>query len=93
MLKRLLGHDPVLNPRFQDFVAHYSFTIKPCAVGKGNEKGRVESGVGYVKKNFLSGLEISDFKVLGPGAKLWLDTVANVRLHSETHEQPVERFN
>ena len=93
VLKRLLGQDPVLNPRFRDFAAHYGFTIKPCAVGKGNEKGRVESGVGYVKKNFLSGLEISDFKVLGPGAKLWLDTVANVRLHSETHEQPVQRFN
>ena len=93
VLKRLMGQDPVLNPRYRDFAAHYGFTIKPCAVGKGNEKGRVESGVGYVKKNFLNGLEISDFKVLGPGAKLWLDTVANVRLHSETHEQPFKRFN
>jgi hypothetical protein len=93
VLKRFIGQDPVLNPRYRDFAAHYGFTIKPCAVAKGNEKGRVESGVGYVKKNFLSGLEISDFKVLGPGAKLWLDTVANVRLHSETHEQPLKRFN
>lgn len=59
---------------------------------KGNEKGRVESGVGYVKKNFLNGLEISDFKVLGPAAKVWLDTVANVRIHRETHERPPARF-
>src|SRR6516225_9652415 len=28
---------------------------------RGNEKGRVESGVGYVKKNFLHGLELTDF--------------------------------
>jgi hypothetical protein len=57
-------------------------------VGKGNEKGRVENGVGYVKKNFLAGLELSDFSALHPAAKHWLDTVANVRLHGETREQP-----
>lgn len=92
VLKRLVGQDPVLNPRYRDFAQHWGFTIKPCGVRKGNEKGRVESGVGYVKKNLLNGLEISDFKVLGPAAKLWLDTIANVRLHNETHEQPLVRF-
>ena len=92
VLKRLVGLDPVFNPRYRDYAEHCNFTIKPCGVRKGNEKGRVESGVGYVKKNFLNGLEISDFKVLGPAAKLWLDTVANVRIHRETHEQPQARF-
>ena len=50
VLKRLVGQDPVLNPRYRDFALHWGFTIKPCGVRKGNEKGRVESGVGYVKK-------------------------------------------
>ena len=85
VLKRLVGQDPVLNPRYRDFARHWGFTIKPCGVGKGNEKGRVESGVGYVKINLFNGLEISDFKVLGPAAKLWLETIANGRLHNETH--------
>ncbi len=37
---------------------HYGFTIAPCGVRKANEKGRVENGVGYVKKNFLAGLDL-----------------------------------
>ena len=41
---------PVLNPKYADFAAHNGFRIVPCNVGKGNEKGRVENGVGYVKK-------------------------------------------
>ena len=92
VLKRTLGNDPVLNPKYLDFANHYGFTIAPCGVGKGNEKGRVESGVGYVKKNFLSGLQIGDFKDLKPAALHWLDTVANVRTHGETGRKPVEMF-
>jgi hypothetical protein len=29
---------------------------------------RVENGVGYIKKNFLNGLELSDFSVINPAA-------------------------
>ena len=58
VLKRALGEAPVFNPKYLDFAAHNGFTITPCNVGKGNEKGRVENGVGYVKKNFLAGLAI-----------------------------------
>lgn len=55
-------------------------------------KGRVESGVGYVKKNFLNGLQISSFESLNPAAVQWRDTVANVRIHGETHQKPLELF-
>ena len=92
VLRRLTGEAPVFNPRYLDFANHYGFTIKPCGVRKGNEKGRVESGVGYVKKNLLNGLEIPDFSTLNPQAKIWLDTIANVRIHGETHQRPVDRF-
>jgi transposase len=88
VLKRALGEAPVFNPKYLDFANHNGFTIVPCNVGKGNEKGRVENGVGYVKKNFLAGLEIPDFSVLNPATKHWLDTVANVRLHGETRDKP-----
>jgi Integrase core domain len=88
VLKRAVGEAPVLNPKYLDFATHHGFTIAPCNVGKGNEKGRVENGVGYVKKNFLAGLAIPDFSALNPAARHWLDTVANVRLHGETREQP-----
>jgi len=92
VLKRLTGEAPVFNPRYLDFARHAGFTIKPCNVRKGNEKGRVESAVGYVKKNFLNGLEINDFSALNPAARIWLDTIANVRIHGETHKRPVDLF-
>jgi transposase len=92
VLKRIVGKDPVFNPKYLDFANHHGFTIVPCAVGKGNEKGRVESGVGYVKKNFLSGLDIPDFNALNPAVIHWLNTVANVRRHGQTGKRPVDRF-
>jgi transposase len=92
VLHRFIGKDPVLNPKYLDFANHYGFKIVPCGKGKGNEKGRVENGVGYVKKNFLNGLEIVDFSHLSPAAGHWLDNIANVRTHGETGQRPVDMF-
>ena len=92
ILKRITGQDPVFNPRYLDFAGHYGFRIVPCGVGKGNEKGRVENAVGYIKKNFLAGLEADDFKNINPAARHWLDTVANVRIHGATRKRPVDLF-
>ena len=92
VLRRITGEAPVFNPRYLDFARHYGFRIVACNKGKGNEKGRVESGVGYVKKNLLNGLEVSDFKTLNPAARLWMDGIANVRAHGETHQRPLDRF-
>ncbi|MEA3278493.1 MAG: IS21 family transposase [Pseudomonadota bacterium] len=92
VLRRLTGEAPVFNPRYLDFSRHAGFTIRACNVGKGNEKGRVESGVGYVKKNFLNGLGLTEFSAMNPAVRTWLDTVANVRMHRETHQRPVDLF-
>jgi transposase len=92
VLRRIIGRPPVFNPKYLDFANHYGFSISACNVGKGNEKGRVENAVGYVKKNLLAGLEIPDFAAIGPAAKHWLETVANVRIHGESRQKPVERF-
>ena len=92
VLRRIIGRPPVFNPKYLDFANHYGFSISACNVGKGNEKGRVENAVGYVKKNLLAGLEIPDFAAIGPAAKHWLETVANVRIHGESRQKPVELF-
>ena len=92
VLQRLSGLAPVFNPRYVDFAHHYGFEIAACNVGAGHEKGRVESAVGYVKKNLLAGLEITDFSQLNPIARQWLDEIANVRVHGETRRRPVEMF-
>ena len=82
----------VFNPRYLDFANHYGFQIRACGVGQPQEKGRVENGVGYVKKNFLNGLELSDFQIVNPAARYWLETVANVRIHGQTQKMPQELF-
>jgi transposase len=92
VLQRLVGVAPVFNPKYLDFSRHWGFEIKPCNVRSGNEKGRVENGVGYVKKNFLAGLELPDFCAMQPAATLWMETVANVRMHESTHQRPMDRF-
>lgn len=92
VIRRLVGLGPVFNARYLDFANHYGFKIRACSVGKGNEKGRVENGVGYVKKNFLAGLDFPDFSSVNPAAKHWLERIANVRIHGATHKQPIELF-
>lgn len=92
VLEHPVGGPAQFNPRYLDFAAHHGFHPVACQVRKANEKGRVESGVGYVKKNFLNGLEIPSFEAVNPAARLWLDTVANVRIHGETHAKPLDRF-
>jgi transposase len=92
VLEHRQGLPAEFNPKYLDYATHTGFSIVACGVRKANEKGRVENAVGYVKKNLLAGLEISDFEVLGPAARIWLDTVANVRIHGETHKKPAELF-
>jgi transposase len=93
VLKRIVGQDPVFNPRYLDFAKHFDFTIIPCGKAKGNEKGRVENGVGYVKKNLLAGLDLPQFEAMAPLAQHWLENIANVRIHGETRKKPVEMFS
>jgi len=92
VLQRLVGLAPVFNPKYLDFSKHWGFKISPCNVRAGQEKGRVENGVGYVKKNLLAGLELPDFSAMRPAAAVWVDTVADVRIHRETHQRPIDRF-
>jgi transposase len=93
VLNHPFGEKPLFHPRYLDFAAHYGFEARACNVRRPNEKGRVESGVGYVKKNFLHGLELPPgLDALNTAARQWVNTIANIRTHGETHKQPVELF-
>ncbi len=92
VLRHPLGEQAVFNPRYLDFAAHYGFQPVACTVRKPNEKGRVENGVGYVKKNFLAGLDIPSFATVHSASVQWRDSIANVRLHGETHRKPLDHF-
>ena len=93
VLDRPFGQPPVFNPRYLDFANHYGFKIRACGVRQAHEKGRVENAVGFVKHNFLRGLELPPWAGLNPAARHWLETIANVRIHGQTHKTPLELFN
>jgi hypothetical protein len=82
----------VPHPRYLDFARHYGFAIKVCGPRKAHEKGRVEKGVHYVKQNFLAGLQLASLEAINAAARRWLDEVANVRVHGETHQTPQDLF-
>jgi len=92
VLSHPAGQPAVLNPRYLDFASHYGFEVTACNVRAANEKGRVENGVRYVRRSFLAGLELDAFAPLNPAVRHWLDTVANPRIHGETHRRPVDLF-
>ena len=87
------GEGAVFNQRYLDFAAYYGFEPRACNVAKANEKGRVENGVGYVKKNLLAGLELpGSLAAINSAGWHWLESVANVRIHGETRKIPNELF-
>lgn len=86
------GQPAQLNPRYLDFARHYGLTIRACRVKQPQEKGRVEHAIGYIKGNFLHGLELPPWSALNQTARHWLETIANVRVHGTTHKTPSELF-
>ena len=87
------GEKAIFHPRYLDFAAHYGFEARACNVRKANEKGRVENFVGYVKKNFLAGLDIPPgLMAMNSASRQWLFSIANARIHAETRKVPAELF-
>lgn len=58
--KILLGHERQEQERFIVFRSHYLFESHYCTPGAGHEKGRVEDGVGYARRNFMTPLLKAD---------------------------------
>jgi len=83
---------PRLNPTFADFADTFSFRPRLCRPYRPQTKGKVGSGVGYVKGNFLLGDTFASLGELNTRARGWLDSVANVRIHGTTGEVPRRRF-
>jgi transposase len=92
VLSHPVGQPAVFNARYLDFARHYGFQIRACGVCQAHEKGRVENAVKFIKQNFLRGLELPPWAALNPAARHWLDTIANVRVHGQTHQTPLALF-
>lgn len=76
------------HPRYLDFAHYYGFTPRACQPYRAQTKGKVESGVRYVKGNFWPGLTFHDLNDLNHQGQQWLETIANVRRHGTTRQIP-----
>jgi transposase len=83
---------PRWNPTFEAFARHWGFEPRLCRPYRAQTKGKVESGVKYVKRNFLPGRTFRDLEDFNAQLTAWLAEVADVRVHGTTHERPIERF-
>ena len=87
-----LGSDIRMNPRFVACAGVFLFEPVCCNPGRGNEKGKVESGIKYIRSSFLAGRPMVWPHIM-VDAVHWRDEIANVRVHATTREHPLNRFD
>lgn len=86
-------HDSEVQRAYAECAEGYGFIISPCAPRDPKKKGRVESGVKYVKNNFVPLREFRSLADANTQLKTWVLETAGNRKHGSTHEKPLNRFN
>lgn len=90
----ILEHSPGhvrVHPAFDAYCRDRGMAVFACQPYRARTKGKVESGVKYVKRNAIAGREFADFAALERHIARWLED-ADQRTHGTTHERPAERF-
>ena len=67
------------NEQFLRMAAHYRFAPRPCAPGRGNEKGRVERQIRFIRDSFFAARTYKDLDDLNAQAAQWCEQVAATR--------------
>jgi len=80
------------NARFLAYMGHHAIRPHACNPARGNEKGRVEDGVKYVRSSFWAGREFKSFADICQQANDWRDNFANRREHRSTRKIPALMF-
>ena len=80
-----------------DFVKHYGLRVKLCSPYRAQTKGKVERFHRYLRESFFNPLQAAradlvDVALANREVRLWLDDVANCRVHATLKERPVDRF-
>ena len=83
---------PRFNTTFDAFARHWGFAPRLCQAYRAKTKGKVESGVKYVKRNFAPGRVFRDLEDFNEQLAAWQAEVADVRIHGTTHQRPIDRF-
>lgn len=93
---KVKGADGIVRARFNDtfkaFADYWGFEPRLCRAYRPQTKGKVESGVKYLKRNFAPGRTFHDLEDFNAQLMAWIAEVADVRVHGTTHERPIDRF-
>ncbi len=81
------------NSKFMAYMGHHAIRPHACNPARGNEKGRVEDGVKYIRSSFWAGRTFQNFDDLCGQAAQWRDEVANKREHRSTRKIPRLHFD
>jgi len=73
------------HPTLLAFATHYRYEPRPVAVARGNEKGRVERAIRYVRASFFAARTFADLDDLNAQAAAWCNGVAADRPCPEQH--------
>ena len=91
-VKRADWFDPELNPKIIAFARHYGCVILPTKPYTPRHKGKVESGIKYVKNNALKGRVFSGLVEHNTFLSGWERQVADTRIHGTTRQQVAKVF-
>jgi transposase len=80
------------NPRILELAGYYHFNPKPCAPYRGNEKGKVERHIHYLRYSFFEGRRFRSLADLNAELAAWIDSVAHVRIQPAQSTSVKERF-
>lgn len=83
---------PRWNTTFETFAQYWGFQPRLCRPYRAQTKGKVESGVKYIKRNFLPGRSFRDLDDFNAQLLAWQAEIADLRMHGTTHERPLDRF-
>jgi transposase len=69
-----------LHPRLLDLAGHYHFAPRPVAVARGNEKGRVERAIRYLRDSFFAARLFRSVDDLNAQLARWIEQIADARV-------------
>lgn len=64
------------HPTLLEFAGHYRYEPRPVAIARGNEKGRVERAIRYVRDSFFAARDFADLDDLNRQAEVWCNGIA-----------------
>lgn len=85
-------YEPVIQHQYAAFLKHYNSSPVTARIRRGQDKGKVEQGVKYVKNNFLKRVDHKDYDQLCRDLARWNDQVCNKRIHGTTRKVPEQVF-